>query len=116
MQGLSTRHQDAIEHRIEGARQDPRTGEDGDRRRGRIGLLGGNAAVLDRKVSRVTRREDVVGASDSAVLIHGDEPPTHVRIPASAGPRSSGSATIRSNSSCLAPGETVIVFGLGISQ
>ena len=58
MQGLSTRHQDAIEHRIEGARQDPRTGEDGDRRRGRIGLLATPATVASGAYDRTVLAAD----------------------------------------------------------
>ena len=55
-----------------------------DRLGDRVGLLGGEAAVLDRVRGRVAGGEDVGASVDAAVLVDGDEPVVVVRQPGDA--------------------------------
>jgi hypothetical protein len=81
-------------------------GECSDRRRGGVGLLRGDAAVLDREVGRVAGGVDVGDTPDLAVGRDGDESMLRDGQAADAGSLSSGSATIRPNSIRRAPGYT----------
>ena len=72
--GSRTAEEHPVDHRVERLRFDRRAGERGDRLGGRVRLLGGDAALLDREVGRVAGREDALEPPNLAVGVDRDEP------------------------------------------
>ena len=65
--------EDALEDRLERARHDGQAQGGEHRLDGGIGLLGGEAALLEREVGDVARGVDAVGARHATVVVHRDE-------------------------------------------
>ena len=80
----AARQQQAAQHRPERLRPDLRPELGGDRLRGRVRLLSGDAALLDREVRDVTGRIDVAETIDARVGIDGDEAVERLRQPVEA--------------------------------
>jgi hypothetical protein len=59
----------------------------GDRRRGQVGLLGGQAALLDRPRGHVAGGEDTLDADHGIVAVNGDEALVIARQPGKSRPR-----------------------------
>ena len=70
---LAAGQQDPVDDRMERRGGGRDAGERGDRLRGDVGLLGGDTAVLDRKISRVARGPDAVDTGHLAVNVDRDE-------------------------------------------
>src|SRR6185437_10726024 len=71
-----TGEENSAEHRPERLRLHVRAGQAGDRSRGRVRLLGGEAALLDRKGDGVAAGPDAIGTGDAAVGVDLDEATT----------------------------------------
>ena len=76
----------AAEHRAVWPRLDIGAGVGGDRLGGRVGLLGGEAALLDREGDRVAGRPDRVDIGNPAVQVGRDEATGVGGKPRQAGP------------------------------
>ena len=93
--GAAPGQQQAAQHRPERARLDWRAGAGGDRLGDRVGLLGGDAALLDREARPSPAAQTSISPATAPWSSIGMKPFASWVTPASRGPSSRGSATTR---------------------